>query len=538
MQISLGRKSTRLSSALVGIAVALYLVLALLYMYWGQPNADEGWYLYASKLVFQGRMPYHDFAYTQMPLLPYIYGLPQLFVSPSLFLGRLTSVLFSFTAFVACILIAWKLSGKIGSVVIALLLVTYTEGIYFTTIVKTYGILTFFFVATLYVLVAKIRDSVKFPLAVFFALCAAMVRLSAVFFALAIIVYVLTARSESKLRLITVPALVSLVVGSWIVLFLTPDMEVVLFNLVAFHTNLWGDASALVKLKSILLDRIPSIARHWPLYLVLMFLAGFLRLRHQRIIDDVRKNSGVVAVLVGLALFSSSHLFTGAWHLDYLIPAVIPLILIVGIFFTKLYDQQQQGSLARFLLQGLLLGFLLLVPVAHGMSHINRSGRQSPLAKIADISEFLRQHTQPLDKILVLEALWVAVDSHRDVLPGLTMAQFSYHDLSTEKCRDLHVVNYDILLKYIQDQDAKVLVLTNKDFSRLGASSFYSREPSRGGASLIQVAIDEGYELVRAVSEFGQSNDLVYVYLRRNVEQLQEISHSQEISDEQRLKES
>lgn len=38
-------------------------------------DGDEGFYLMASRLVFEHRVPYRDFFFTQMPLLPYVYGL-------------------------------------------------------------------------------------------------------------------------------------------------------------------------------------------------------------------------------------------------------------------------------------------------------------------------------------------------------------------------------------------------------------------------------------------------------------------------------
>ena len=38
-------------------------------------NLDEGYYLTASQFVYQGKVIYRDFFYTQMPLLPYVYGL-------------------------------------------------------------------------------------------------------------------------------------------------------------------------------------------------------------------------------------------------------------------------------------------------------------------------------------------------------------------------------------------------------------------------------------------------------------------------------
>ena len=37
-------------------------------------DGDEGVYAYASRLALHGHVPYRDFFYEQMPLLPYVYG--------------------------------------------------------------------------------------------------------------------------------------------------------------------------------------------------------------------------------------------------------------------------------------------------------------------------------------------------------------------------------------------------------------------------------------------------------------------------------
>src|SRR5205085_10230658 len=37
-------------------------------------DGDEGVYAYASRLAIHGHVPYRDFFYEQMPLLPYVYG--------------------------------------------------------------------------------------------------------------------------------------------------------------------------------------------------------------------------------------------------------------------------------------------------------------------------------------------------------------------------------------------------------------------------------------------------------------------------------
>jgi hypothetical protein len=54
-------------------------------------DADEGFYLLAARLVFQRKLPYVDFLYTQMPLLPYVYGLWMQFWGEVWLSGRLFS---------------------------------------------------------------------------------------------------------------------------------------------------------------------------------------------------------------------------------------------------------------------------------------------------------------------------------------------------------------------------------------------------------------------------------------------------------------
>lgn len=60
-------------------------------------DADEGTYLLVSKLVMDGKLPYHDFFYPQMPLLPYVYGLWMTVFGPSWYAARLLSSFFAIT---------------------------------------------------------------------------------------------------------------------------------------------------------------------------------------------------------------------------------------------------------------------------------------------------------------------------------------------------------------------------------------------------------------------------------------------------------
>ncbi len=58
-------------------------------------DGDEGTYLLVSRLVVQGDLPYHDFYYPQMFLLPYVYGAWMKLVGYSWYGARLLSALFS-----------------------------------------------------------------------------------------------------------------------------------------------------------------------------------------------------------------------------------------------------------------------------------------------------------------------------------------------------------------------------------------------------------------------------------------------------------
>ncbi|MEW5717279.1 MAG: hypothetical protein AB1817_01505, partial [Chloroflexota bacterium] len=95
---------------LTRVGIALYALASLAYLFLGQVNGDEGWYLYTSRLILQGALPYQDIAYTQMPLIPYVYGVAQI-VQPSMYLGRITSIIISLGTLMLGIAAARRYAG-------------------------------------------------------------------------------------------------------------------------------------------------------------------------------------------------------------------------------------------------------------------------------------------------------------------------------------------------------------------------------------------------------------------------------------------
>lgn len=96
VQIRLRRRARSLRVPWVDAAVvAGQAVLLVPFSFLRYVDGDEGDYLLAAKLSVAGEVPYRDFLYTQMPLLPYVYGAWSAVTGESWYAARLLSVAFA-----------------------------------------------------------------------------------------------------------------------------------------------------------------------------------------------------------------------------------------------------------------------------------------------------------------------------------------------------------------------------------------------------------------------------------------------------------
>src|SRR6059058_952751 len=90
-------------------------------------DGDEGTYLLVSRLVVEGQVPYHDFFYPQMFLLPYVYGAWMKLVSYSWYGARVLSAVFSIALGVLVCRQAARLAGARAWGVLAVVLFTFSS---------------------------------------------------------------------------------------------------------------------------------------------------------------------------------------------------------------------------------------------------------------------------------------------------------------------------------------------------------------------------------------------------------------------------
>ena len=121
-------------------------------------DGDEGTYLLVSRLVVEGQVPYHDFFYPQMFLLPYVYGAWMKLVSYSWYGARVLSAVFSIALGVLVCRQAARLAGARRWGVLAVVLFTFSSLAFgWYPLVKTFVLPTLFLFAAYAVLSSASR---------------------------------------------------------------------------------------------------------------------------------------------------------------------------------------------------------------------------------------------------------------------------------------------------------------------------------------------------------------------------------------------
>ncbi len=485
------------------VGIALYTLLSLAYIILGEANSDEGWYLYASKLVFQSALPFIDFAYTQMPLHPYIYGVVQI-VRPSLILGRLTSLALSLGTLAMCIAIAKRYGGNWAGGVTALFLAAFTFGIYFNAIVKTYAPLSFFFTATLFVLSSDSDETRKYPLALVYAFASVLVRVTAFFFVAPMLLYLfIVARRGATRVLIAVESAAAALIAAF---FLLPDWQSARWGLFDSHLRHWAGAGVSTEIQRILADRLPYMVESYAPPLLLFVASVYFLLRSTQPRVWISRHIPLLVFTASLGLFAASHLANGLWEVEYLVPAMTAFFPIVAVLLSEVY--RELPSQSRLFVQGTLVAAFLILPLAESIQHTDITGRRLPIAEIDQVAALIAQNSKPTERVVALEALGAAVDANRSTLPGLSLAQFSVQLMDVETAQRYHVMNVAMLADAIDRLTPPVVVVTDQDWGLLYAND----APS---ADAMQRTIDRRYNLAFTLSYWGGFADTVYVYVKR-----------------------
>jgi hypothetical protein len=397
---------------------------------WSKLNADEGFYLAASRATLKGDLPYFDYAYTQGPFLPLLNAPLAAVVPPSLEGIRTISMLWTAAGFLA----AYLLFGGVRHPLVAAggLAILLFSQVYFSfmPIGKTYALAQFLLLlaAAGLLLPGGWRRRLVW-LSVFGVLCAGTrLTLAPVVAGLWMGLWWLHRREARASWMLLVPAAtVLLLIGP----FAFPDPSRFLFWNYGYHAagfsrhppDFWTGTWSLA----------PGV---WTLGLAA--LTCMLK-------NEALDRAGLVFLLAGAAGLAF-NLFCVGLYPEYATPFV--LLILVGSG-RVLYSA---GLKTRRML--VLAGVILAVAIATGGKPAVPPGFTPDTPPVAiqarQAAQFLREHTAPGDEVLAAMPE-IAIEAGRPLYRNLVMGKFAVTtEIAPERAAHLHVLTFDELTDAVE----------------------------------------------------------------------------------------
>jgi len=479
------------------IIILTYTVVGIYYVFFGQLNYDEGRFIYASNQVYEGKLPYIDFLFGQPPLLPYIYGIPQLLFGSSMYVGRFTSLFFGILTLVITAKVTERFGGKIAAVAALGTICFNPYIIYLLTYSKSYVLMAFFMVLSVYFLFnnSNLRSPTRSVLSVLFMSMAVGVRASALPALLFLISYIIYTERRNLRTVFANLGAAAAALGVMFIPFLVINKDVVLFTLLPFEARTrfsgyaWGVNNAVFTFFNVL-----------NLYFIvsaLMFVVGIILLLYRQRYPNHLKFLYILACIVFAFHFAAIETIP-----EYQVVIVPLAAIIAGFGFSELYSNAKDIFIKYNLLL-LTTTVILLILIAHGTQWVDMSGNKLPIEEIDEMADHIRNNTPKDGKILAF-SIYLAVEADRKLLPGFSDAYYTYWpDWSTEKAREYNVVNKDILQQYVISQNASAILLTDFEKNVIGIEQ----------VSLIE----QYYEIVKTMPAWGQHVSTAYLYFPKTV---------------------
>lgn len=514
----------RLIFLLMVVVALAALGLGSVNLWFGALNQDEGWYLYAARLVAEGQHPYLDFASTQGPVLPYVYALAWPLVEG---LGVAGGRLFTFGMGVACwaaaAVLAARLAGArvrgpVALTALALVGINVFQS-YFSTMVKTYALAGLLLVlGCLALSSAWQRRSAGLALAsaVLFVL-AAGTRLSAVFVLPVVFTGLLVTarRGEEGTGRMAAGFLVGGVLAGAALYgpFLVKAPQAVWFALYEYHAGreVGGGLTRLAYkagfVSRVVFAYLPAVALG-----AVLWLAGRGRAREAR-----RRDPTPVPVWIGtsVVVITVVHMLAPFPYDDYqaMVYPLFAVLVAVGLGAVLPDAGGQQPVWPRL---WPCLSVVLVCLLYAGSSPMLQSWfigerdriwwplrKQTPLAVLRDTARFVRSVTQPGDLLLTQDP-YLAVEAGLKVPRGLELGPFSYFPAWSErKARACHVLNRAMFHRLLAQARAPVaafsgygLAIRCPDISPLGEAE----------QEALWSIVKRRYRPLRVVEPFGQAD--------------------------------
>ena len=481
-----------------------FVVLAFAAVWLGALNQDEGWYLYAARLVSEGKTPYRDFFYTQAPVMPVVYAaFTSIWNSFGLLGARILTISFGALGLAFFCAIAARLVAPgrraLAALAVFLLLGSNLYHLYYIAIPKTYALASLFVAIGFFLLTfarpSTLRGGVfafASGLSLAFA-CGTRISLGVILAVVGFSLLFSFSRMRWTFLWFGLGGAFGLVVVYGFFL-CDPTARAGLFAAQAYHAARSGFDPVFT---------IGSVSRLVRWYLPVFVLLG-LGFAHRR-----EAGGEANALLVAWLAFAS---FVAVFLVQMLAPFPyedyqVPVMGLLAVFAAVLFFGRPASVPSR----GLLLTLGLAWAASFGSPLLEKwttNGQdrfwtlkkdQCELAQLRDVARYIEEE-DPNGEALLTQDLYLAIETGRKVPDGLEMGPFSM--LSDEEWR-----------KLLSSAPCKIAALSGYSFAIA---------PPRCDETPVERQIEyfhllkKNYDLVQKVDNFGQNATSLLILKRKD----------------------
>lgn len=454
----------------------------------GRSVIDEGVYLNAGRLLFEGELPYRDFPFSQAPVVAYVYGAAVHLFGSSVMVGRSVSFVLGLAGFGAGIWIARRVAGRVAAGLVLALSMLNLPALWVAGTVRTQSLSTPLTMLSVLALGLPRRGVLGWALSPSLMLWATGARLTNAFAFLAIAGWVALRLRDQPKRLAGVMAVVAaqaLVVFAPILAAPGPAVFHILTAQLgrgergrARETSFGEDLTAKF---SIFAEPETSFFVIGALTgLLLIFGAVKVRRGWRPDFAEPLGDAGTaqLTLLVLALLVFLPHLLLNRGFLTYFVTSSVLLMPAVGIGVAALARETSRGRLPGLAVVVVLLVAGAAAVPAHWRAWIGRG--PASFSHFRQVGAELRTIAGSDCTIVTMETA-LAVETGCRVLPGLEYSLFSYFPrLGNEAAERRGVLNRARLVSRIREQRPELIVLGPRERSSLGLGPAKRGAPSPG----------------------------------------------------------
>jgi len=440
------------------IPAALFGITAVFY---GRLTGDEGWYVLAATDVMQGKLPYRDFLFTQMPLLPYFYGTLMTILGKGMFAGRLISFTISMASVAMLLQICRREGGINAAGVAALLLGMNLSYVFHTCAVKTQSLTVFLVTASLFALRPRQLSRTRDMLSLFLMTLAFLTRLSVIPCLLALIIYLFQRYRPRLACFAKICAAPALCAGLVIAFFYANGNMI--FGVITFHSEYYSNPALSMSSMHTFLNRF--FLDQYPIIIAFIVSCVLFALRLVRNNGSTFLSGGSDAyawmLIVSYAAATAIHVTRPISYACYQI-SIIPFVILFASLALGDYLDHTSGATRRAVYTAIFFSCLAGMPLQEYDVSLKGDGT---LRKTIEASRAIRELSAEGDRILTF-ATELAVESRLVSLPGYELSEFAYFPvMRDEVAAKLHVVDQKQLYEDLREKNARILCLTPRDFA-------------------------------------------------------------------------